>query len=423
MAMKQELRGKIDESQVLVEILCNNKWNDNWIEDIETDVFIKLAVKNKVLSTVSHKIFEKGIDSLFQGTKAHSRLKEALLLNQRDILAYKTILNLLTHHFSEKNIDLCLLKGLSLVGDVPRDMGDLDLLIHEADLLIAIELMEELGFSYVGDKRNHYIKKTEVRKWDKLKTWSNQFEFFDRETGVLVELHTNLFERYRVYPFKLDLFLDSIDEFWLRSIWSEKLQCRILSIEDRLWLLTMHNSIKRSAPNNQFVLRSILDIRNILEEYSPDWINIIERALKTNTLVFLIYSLEMTSLFFPQLIEEKPILSGNLLLNRKEKKLKQVMDRCFLNLKYVDNYFIIIYRFILPFIVKSRLSHKLKSISILGILFPPYWRLHTVYGVSENSKLLPFLYIFEPIRWLKMAIIAIRRKSERKFKNNGSKGV
>ncbi len=408
--MKQEHKPIRDENQIILEILCKNKWDDNWINNINPDIFIEIAKKNKVLSSLAHIIFQKNFDSSFKETKLYSVLKESLLMNQRDINAYKDILNLLQTHFTKSHIDSCLLKGLSLQSIIPRDMGDLDLLIHPKNLIRAIEILEDLGFTYQGNIRNIHIKKREIRNWKKLLTWSNQFEFLHSKTGVLVELHTNLFERFRIYHFNLDPLLSKIDDFWERSKWSNSIQCKELLLEDKMLLLCIHNSIKRSAPKGTFAFRNILDIKNLIENNEINWVNLIKTAKSTNTLVFLVYSLELTSKFFPHLKLDIPISLGFKRLKRREIFLTQIMYHCYNNLQYSNYLYSFFFRLFLPLCQKSRFTQKLSSLFILPALFQPKWMLRIIYGLPKNSALVFFTYLLEPIRWVR---IGMRRRKAR----------
>jgi hypothetical protein len=394
----------MDESAVIIEMLCRNNWCDKWMEELNPEKLIYLCEKNKVLSPLAHFIFENKIETPFKKTSVYPCLKESLLLYQRDQLAYKKILSQILELFSRKNIDICLLKGLSIPGTLPRDMGDLDLLIHPEDLLEAIDVMEFLGCKYTGFERNRYMKKDEYRNWEKLQIWSNQYEFLHEESGVLVELHSNFFESSRVYRLNLDPFLDSIGDFWERSVYSEKLSCKVLSPEDKIWLLSLHNSFKRSAATEMFALRNILDMKNLIISGPVDWDVLIERCRETGTLIFLIYTLEMTCLFFPEMDLYRTVETGNSLLNKPELFLKRIMHKCFYNLDTFNYSQNLLFRIFLPLIMPSRWYHKLESILFLPVLFPHRWRLRQIYCLPPYSKLVYFTYFLEPVRWFRIAM-------------------
>lgn len=406
--MKQDNTIKRDESQIILDILCNNRWEDNWITSINQEIFINIAKKNRVLSSLAHIILNNKKDNSLKNTPLYRVLKESLLMNQRDKYAYQEVLNLLQIHFAKKQIDSCLLKGISLQGSIPRDMGDLDLLIHPKDLISAITTLEELGFIYQGHKRNIHMKRREIRNWKELVTWSNQFEFLHSQTGVLVELHTNFFERYRIYRFNLDPLLNKVDDFWERCTWSESIQCKELSPEDKLLLLSIHNSIKRSAPKGLFAFRNILDMKNLIENSKVNWEPLIKTAKSTNTLTFLVYSLEMASMFFPHLELNDAISKGYKELKFREKFLTNIMIKCYTNLEYSHYLYSFLFRLFLPLCQKSRFTQKLSSLLILPALFQPKWKLRIIYQLPTKSKLVFFTYFLEPIRWVR---VALRRKN------------
>jgi len=400
----------MDESRIIIEMLVNDNWQSNWIGFINCDKLINLAIENKVLSTFSHWIFENNIESYFKNTTAYPLIVEALLLNERDIRAYEKVLNLLYSEFSKIGIDICLLKGLSLKGKRPRDMGDLDILIHDYDLKKAIVKMEELGFSYQGYIRNDRISKREARNWDKQLLWNNQFQFLDPNDDLLVEIHTNLFERRRVYKFNLDPLLNGIEDFWTRSINSSELHCPVLSVEDRLWLLCLHNSTHRTAVSNSFVLRTVLDMINLINSEHIDWISLFKRSRETDTLVFVIYSLEMINFFLPGIIPEKTISSGNRQLNAPKQIMKKIMHKCYNDLERSHYFYKFLFSLILPFVQKSFFFQKFSSILILPTLFPSSVRLRHIYGLPKGSPLVIFTYFIEPFRWISVAVFVLFKK-------------
>jgi hypothetical protein len=390
-------------------MLNRGNWQNFWIEDLDFDKFISIAEKNKVLSTISSFIFENKIEKLFRNSGVYHQLLESLLLNKRDLQVYKKNLSYISDQFSRNNIAFCLLKGLSLKGKLPRDMGDLDILIHPEDLERAIGILEEQGYTYQGYIRNDLIRKKEARDWNKLLQWNNQFQFLDPLNAILVEVHTGFFERRRVYPFNLDPFLNEIDDVWKRTIDSEELQCRILSPEDRFWLLSMHNSINRCVTKKSFVLRNILDMKNLINSQFIDWPALFERARKSDTLVFIIYSLEMINTFIPGCIDKELIFYGNQSLSVKKKLMKKIMHSCYIDLEKIHYLNRFLYNLLLPFIQKSRFTQKLKSIFILPVFYPSPRRLRQIYGLQKESVLVICTYFLEPFRWFIVAMGKLKK--------------
>lgn len=391
----------MDESRILISSLCNGLWEKSWINDINPIHLLKVAEKNKILSSFAWFVFQKGYEKHFMGTEAYSLLKEALLINDRDQKVSKKKLSELLPRFKEEEIPILLLKGLSLTGTIPRDMGDMDLLIKPEDLKRSISILETAGFRYTGGERGYHKRKGEAGNWDRLLPWSNQFEFLHDKSGLLIELHIDFFHRYRLYRFNLDPLLDRINLFWERAAFSQDLGCQTLSVEDRLLLLSIHNSIKRTAVRKNFAFRNIIDIKNILDIEKVNWDRLLESAIETETLVFLIYSLEMFEMFFPGIIPASLIKKGNVKLSGRKRLLKSLMHHCYVDLDTSNHFYMILSDFWLPFAMRSRLRHKVSSLCILPVIFPDPHRLRIVYGLPKGSPLVVITYFLEPFRWLK----------------------
>lgn len=402
--MAQEVTEKMDECRVLVSALSSEQWDSHWLDGIDPLKLIALAEKSKVLSPFAWFIFQKGYDKDFKDNKARSLLRSALLLNERDRNVAKDRLDSLAPQFQRENIPFLLLKGLSLAGSKPRDMGDMDLLIKPDDLETSIAILESQGFVYTGAERGYHKKRGEAGNWEKLLKWSNQFEFLHRESGLLIELHTDFFHRYRLYRFNLDPLLDKIDSFWERAVLSSELNCLILSAEDRLLLLSIHNSIKRTAARKNFAFRNILDMKLILEKESLDWEMLFQIADETETLVFLIYSLEMTEMFFPGLVPTAMIEQANSRFSGRKKLLKSIMRRCYAGLDSSNHFFMFLYDYWLPFAMKSRLRHKISSLCLLPVIYPEPHRLRQIYGLPKGSPLVVITYLLEPARWIRYLV-------------------
>jgi len=390
------------ESRIIIDMLCHDRWDDSLAKEMNPDKLLSLAHRNLVVAPLSRYVFDHKLDRHFTASPARRRMKESILLQERDKIVWLEALRSLVRAMEGEDIEVLLLKGLSYEMQSPRDMGDLDLLIRPDKLKQAIYLLEKKGYVYTGGERGFHKRKGEAGNWDRLILWSNQFEFLDRETGLLVELHTEFFHRDRVYRFNPEPLLDKIDGFWERSICSEALGCRILSVEDRLLLLSIHSAVKRSAPAGTFALRNILDIREFILFHKIDWTALLLRAKETEMLLFLIYSLEMVLRFFPDLPVDGILQMGNSCLTPFQNFFKGIMHSCYYDLETSCHSWVVQFRFLLPFAVKSRLKHILSSILILPVLFPEPWRLRQIYGLPHHSPWFFLTYPLEPIRWTRV---------------------
>ncbi|MBN2659489.1 MAG: nucleotidyltransferase family protein [Spirochaetales bacterium] len=392
----------MNESRIIIDMLCHDTWNDSLAAEMDTRLMLNLARKNLVLQLLAGYVFDHNIEQHFEDHNVRSRLKEALLLRERDRAVWTGTLQSLVPQMENSGIDVILLKGLSYEIDFPRDMGDLDLLVRPGTLRQAIDVLERNGFVYVGEERGFHKRKGEAGDWDRLLTWSNQFEFLNRETGLLIELHTDILQRDRVYRFNPDSLLDEIGGFRERAIYSEKLGCTILSVEDRLLQLCVLTAVKRAAPRNSFALRNILDIKAFILSHEIDWQIFLDRSQKTDMLLFCLYSLETALRFFPGLPLGTALDKGNEKLTVFQRRFKKIMHGAFYDLDTSRLCKSLCFELILPFAVRSRLKHKITSLLILPALFPEPWRLRHLYGLSRQSPLFVFAYFLEPFRWIRV---------------------
>ncbi|MBB6479621.1 nucleotidyltransferase family protein [Spirochaeta isovalerica] len=394
----------MNESRIIIDTLCHGRWDDTRAAEMDPRKLLSLAHRNKVLVPLSRYVFDHRIDHFFKGTTSLRRMRETLLLHERDKGIWLETLHSLVPQMEEAGIDVLLLKGLSYETDIPRDMGDLDLLVRPEQLEKAIALLEKNGFVYAGGNRGFHKRKGEAGNWERLKPWSNQFEFLNEKTGLLIELHTEFFHRDRVYRFSFDSLLDRIEDFRRRSVYSKELKCRILSVEDRLLLLCIHTAVKRAAPKKTFALRNILDIENFIAAHPVDWQVLQRTAEETGMLLFLLYSLETAKRFFPDLPGGDILKAGNDRLTSFQRRFKKNMHNCFYDLDTARYFRTVLYELGLPFAVKSRLKHKISSICVLPVLFPEPWRLRQLYGFSRHSPWFFLAYPLEPVRWIRVAL-------------------
>lgn len=175
-----------------------------------------------------------------------------------------------TSLLEENGIPVLVLKGLSIPARLPRDIGDLDLLIPETRLLDAVEILRAKEYAYVGDILNRKVRDGERGDLLGQLSWNSEFLFRHPKTGLLIEIHTNLFPKARTYPHFLSVYLDSISEIWNRKRRCGQYGFDCLSTEDLFLLMSVHGSVKRSPGNNRFALRTILDLHDLISQ-GIDW--------------------------------------------------------------------------------------------------------------------------------------------------------
>ena len=361
---------------------------------------LKVLKTNKLLRRTA---FECKVNNKCPGSDDEflvSRFNRFLLLWEREKRIYLDALADLNASFGDEGIESCVLKGLSLgLPDIPRDVGDLDILIRETDLLKAIDIMTAKGYVYVGDRRKAFLKRAENGgNFSALMKWSNQYEFLDEKTGLLVELHTNFFERKRVYHFDMDPLWHSVDAVFCRKLASDRLGCNVLCTEDRLWLLAMHAGIRGTQTRGMFIFRHYLDMAELIRNNTVDWDALYRHGDSTDTLGFMYFTFTMLALFFPDAMDRsflKRLKNG---LSRGKITLHDIQLRCFRSMTSFNKFYVLLYKIMLPFCYNGSAWERLLSVLIIPRAVRERAHLANMYGIDPRMWYVPFLYLWEPCR-------------------------
>ena len=359
------------------------------------DELARLAALHRVEYLLAASVMvEEGINPEWRRWAAFSVLSSQHLLS----LCAKAARNTVTL-LQAGGITPIQLKGPSLALGKPRAPGDVDLLIPTGTLMRSIALLESAGYEYCGYGRNMYIKRREYRAWEGLARWSNQFEFTEPETGILIELHTAFFETERVYTEKLLIFRSALDEFFAASVLDADTGIRYLALEDRALLLALHSGLKRAPVNKEFRLRHLADLDN-LAKAGLDWERLEKRAFHFGAAHHLVFLLRLYEGFAgscapPGYVEQ---LEGQLKLSVV--CLIRLHLQCLTGLEKYHRGLIFVYKWSSPFILPGTLRGRIRSLLIFPLVLPPPFKLATIYGLPERSRLVYLLYILEPVQWV-----------------------
>ncbi len=362
---------------------------------------------NRFLSIVYHHMVATiTLDKLSQYPLPPSHSKQiksyaidALIKTHHNHRTFFNELNRINGLFKKHGIDFILMKGLSIDTEKKRTIGDIDILIRKDKTIRAIDVLKELDYQYIGNTRNPYLTRAEREQIELQLSWNNQYEMFHSPTGILVELHTNLFERQRVYYEDISTLLDNIDLFWDNKQYNERLGCSIFSPELSLILVCIHNAIRRSPANNRFTLRSIVDIHSLVQGgIEWDAVIFLSQKLKVGPFVYF-------SLFVSKLLLEVNIPSNSMDIlyedmTKSQRILTKIHLKCIRNLESSSILHSKIYKLLTPFIFSSNWIDRIKWLSLTPILFPPKWKMASYFGLPRNSPLLPLTYLLNPLRWL-----------------------
>ncbi len=301
--------------------------------------------------------------------------------------------------FKEHGIECILMKGFSLDVSGIRTVGDLDILVKEKDLLVADKIVPLLSFEYVGDILNPLIRKEEKKNISLQINWNNQFQYYKKKNAVLLELHTNLFERDRAYEFDLNRLLDSIDLFWNRKQWNEILQTYVLSNEDLLLLMCLHTALKRSLYSNQFVLRNCIDIAGLVER-EIDWDRVAAVSRDLDISSFVLFSLTLSARLLDVEVPDEilRVLDGH--CTSGQRLCNAIHLRSFHDLGPSVLVYSNLYKFLVPFVYQKRMIPRLKRLFLLDLLFPPKRIMARFFKLSVENPLVYATYLLNPLRWV-----------------------
>jgi hypothetical protein len=401
------------EDKLVIE-LCKKNKNRKQIsllaakDRFNMDYFLKIIEKHLLKAFVLSELLK---------CKIPYEIKKRLLPVAKESLAETTVYNrkireeyIQTASILNMNkIETVLMKGESLNFSGLRYYRDLDILVREERLLESIDILSGKGYRYIGDSINLLLDSDEKKDLSFQLKWNNQFQMINEDTGIMIELHTNLFERDRAYSIILNPLLDSIDSFWENRKWNSKLEVFEFSIEENMLLMCMHTAIKRSPASNRFVLRNLVDIKNLIDK-KPDWNIFLDQVKKCKICSFIYFSLSLTSTLFGT--DVPPHVLNELKVNSTEKELfiERIHWNSFQSLERNSILFSNLYKMFSPFIYHSSMKVKLQNLFLFPVLFPSKWRMAHIYNVKGSNPIIYLSYILNPFRWFYIIIRNLFRK-------------
>ena len=388
----------------LVIELCKKNKNTHLIEDLIQNRNLNLKYLFRI--TGRHLIKPFLLNELLKHLPA-GKVKDAVTIEAKMAILEVTLRNQLIKReffriksiFDDHGVEYIFLKGLSLDFSGIRIIGDLDILVRDKDLLVADKLATHAGFTYVGDILNPLIKNNEKKDLVKQLDWNNQFQYYNTEKRLLLELHTNLFERSRAYDFNLDNLLNNIELFWSRRRWNEDLRSYVFCNEDQLVLMCLHTALKRSPYANQFVLRNLLDIRALIER-SIDWNSFVKTSRRLDISPFTFFSLSLARTLLAVEIPDFVLRELLSYCTKAEKLLNSILFKCFHGLDSNDLFYSNIFKILMPFVYQRKLLPRIKRILLIHVLFPNRSQMAQRYHLHKDNPLIFATYLLNPIWWI-----------------------
>jgi len=399
--MSQNIIFKNNEDIFILSVIKND--SDKIIFYLEKDnldwKYVKDAItKNKIRILFSHILSSYMSKIKYDDIKKF--IKNSLIEFDLNRKIYLMELNAVKEKFIRSNIEFVLLKGLTINYKGCRDIGDLDILIKEQDLLKASELLNQLNYHYTKISRKQILSKKELIDISNQLHWNNEFGFYNNNNKLLIELHTNLFQKKYIYIENIEILINKIEQIWENKIFDENLKCNSLSNEYLLLLLCMHASIKRTLYNDRFALRGIIDIKNTVSK-KINWNHFKEIVVSMKVTPYIYFALQLTDQFLSLEDIKDVILFFKKQLTKKELFIIKIHNKCFYNLDKASITYTNIYKFLLPFILGRRTFFDIiKTILLIRFIFPYKSRMEEIYKINRNSPFIYLTYLINPFRWI-----------------------
>ena len=417
------------EDRLIIE-LCKSDRREDVIftllrqENIDWTHFLTLITDHEIAPLVLSRLMEYSL-SIDISTRLKSAAKKEIIgvtVTRSTILRE---MHKVQAVLQQQGIECILLKGLALDFTGLRTIKDLDILIREDRFIEAIRSLCDINYEFVGQYRTSLLKRKEARMFlealrdptidreERLKViaalrWNNHYETANSETNLLVEIHTNLFHRRRVYIENIDRLLDNIDCFWREKQYDSALNCYTLSNEHALLLMAVHMSIKRSPSNNNFLLKLACDIDGLIGR-GINWEHFSDTVCWLRVEPFVYYALLQTHSLLSTPVSETCLQRLKQGCTGAQLFLIRIHLKCLRSLDSYRMFYSKFYMLLKPFVFESRPEHRLKWFFMIPILFPSRSKMAAFFKIREDSPLVYCTYILNPLRLIILIIRSIIR--------------
>ena len=418
-----------DEERLILELCKSHSKNTNILplirkNKLDWEYFLRVISIHEVAPLVLDRLLQYPLPDPVAPLITEQSKKEIVEVTiSRKV--YKDELNKLKKIFKDNGIEFILIKGLSLDFLKLRTTGDIDVLVKEDNWIRAIRLLQRHGYRYRGHTNwalkakelkciLHAINSPEISDKERQSiqrrlSWNYEYGLYNEQKRILVEIHTNLFYRKRIYVENIEKLLGNIDIFWKERRYHQELDCYVLSNEQAMLLMCLHNAIKRSPGRNSFRLKQISDIHNLIER-GISWEAFLETAVSFQVAPFTYFSLLVARKLLQTDIPE-PVLSR--LKNActpAQLLLTDIHMKCLKSLRKSSIIFSKLYMILAPFIFGNRLSDRLKWMFLLPLILPSKRKMAARFHLDHNSPLIYFTYLLNPFRWVYVVAKHILRR-------------
>jgi hypothetical protein len=314
-------------------------------------------------------------------------------LSEREILQGRlaVVRDVLQHN----GIDFVLLKWLTLNRDELHSTRNLDLVVHLCDLRRARDILEDTGLRIMGGM--HGSSSGPVRR-----TTDGGYRccrLYERESRLLVNLHTAFLERDHLGDEDLSGLAEHIDDFWFRSRFHPLLSCRVLSREDAFLLSCLNTAVNRSPASDSFLLRNLVDLDRTADE-DLRWDLVVLTAEETNTSAYVLFALELARRLIGTEVPAAVLADLRHATTDAQLWLNRVHLRCFATLRGNRPVFSLLYRLLTVYVYPATVWRRIQWALLLPLWAPPRERIADRFNLDPASPLVYPAYLANPIRWV-----------------------
>jgi Uncharacterised nucleotidyltransferase len=246
---------------------------------------------------------------------------------QGNLFLTKVLLDLLDI-FTQHSIFVIPYKGPVLAASVYRDLAlrpcnDLDILVHEQDILMAMDVLASCGYEIIRPSHVSRVEKglqsTLVNQLVESSLWAYQLVLWHPEREVLIELHWRILPKY--------IFSISPEQLWadLQPVTLGGTTVSSFSPENLLWFLCVHGT-----KHHWTRLGWLCDVSELIREYPQlNWEQVIYQAktsgIERRLYLGLLLASRMLGMALPEVIEAKIQTTTNV-IGLAQQVTKNVFD-------------------------------------------------------------------------------------------------
>jgi len=246
-------------------------------ESIDQDYLLDMAVRHNLVPLLFRSLEAAAPDSELEAIRVE--LREQMQVDiQGNLFLTKELLHLLAL-FEQYTIPVLPYKGpvlaTSFYGDLGlRPFNDLDLLVHEQDLLQTIDMLLSDGYEIIRPasvaQTGKTIRSRYMKQLVEKSLWAYQIVLWHAERQLIVELHWRITPRY-VFSYDSEQLWENTQQVYLGDF-----RFHTFAPENLLWFLCVHG-----AKHQWRRLSWLCDIAELIRAYPRlNWDQVIAQAAK-----------------------------------------------------------------------------------------------------------------------------------------------